>query len=60
MAVKRGPRRHRFNEDVEAGDYLGRKWCLDCPLPEDNEAHDIPEVSDEQRQHEARRLGEDP
>ena len=51
-------RRHLF---VAAGvtDWSGRQVaCRDCPLPQDNEIHEVPELSDEHRAAVARRVGE--
>lgn len=50
--------RHPF---VSSGvtDWRGQpRECRDCPLPRDNEIHDMPEIPPEQREAEERRLGE--
>ena len=51
-------RRHLF---VAAGvtDWSGRQVaCRHCPLPQGHEVHRVPELSDEQRAAELRRVGE--
>ena len=51
-------RRHVF---VAAGvtDWSGRQVaCRDCPLPRDNEIHEVPDVPAEVQALERRRLGE--
>lgn len=50
--------RHVF-VPAEQRDYRGRQVeCQYCPLPRDNEIHDMPEIPPEQREVEERRLGE--
>jgi len=53
-------RPHTFMPDSSATDRPGGKpRCGACGLlPESNRAHDVPEVTDEQRALDARRIGE--
>jgi hypothetical protein len=39
-------------------DWRGRPTCALCPLPKDNEIHEVPAVPKEVRDVEAARLGE--
>lgn len=50
---RRGPVRHVYVDDPEWEGY-----CLGCHLPERNAIHDVPERTDEDREHEQRRTGE--
>lgn len=34
------------------------RWCRDCPLPERNQIHDVPERDNEEREAENRKVGE--
>lgn len=50
--------RHPFAPSGET-DWLGRAvHCANCPLPPDNEIHELPAVSDDQRQADKRRTAE--
>lgn len=54
MAKRRnGPTRHVFVEDPDWDDV-----CFACKLPPGNAIHDVPRRTDEQREHEARKVGE--
>lgn len=58
MKTVRPKKRHQFVEDVEMRDPRNnQQWCL-CGLPADNEVHEIPRRTDDERAHEARRMGE--
>ena len=51
-------RRHVFAEDPDARDpRTGQQWCM-CGLPSDNDVHQLPGRSDEEREAEMRRMGE--
>lgn len=51
-------RRHTF-QPSEATDWRGQPAeCTACPLPADNEIHDVQQPTDEQMAAERRRLGE--
>lgn len=39
-------------------DHRGRRICQDCGSTEDATVHRVPERSDDERQHESRRVGE--
>jgi len=44
--------------DDGTSDHHGDGRCADCGLPKANRSHRLPDVSDEQRAAEARRVGE--
>ena len=49
---------HMFVDDPEARDPHSRQqWCM-CGLPAENDKHRLPQRSDADRAHEARRIGE--
>jgi hypothetical protein len=51
-------RKHVFIDDPAVQDpRTGQQWCL-CGLPADNAIHDLPRRSDDEREAEARRMGE--
>ena len=57
--MRRGPTRHMFVEDPDNVDPIDRmQWCSRCNLPAQNSVHQLPDVSEEQRDNEARRTGE--
>lgn len=57
--VRRGnPTRHHFAHDGDEPDARGVRWCATCNLAETNAIHEMPETTEEQREHEARRVGE--
>ena len=41
-----------------APDHRGQRPCLHCPLPRGNAVHQVPEVDDEVKAVEARKVGE--
>ena len=48
-----GPTRHHPTEDpTDPG------WCTTCNLKITNAIHDVPQRTDEQREHEARKVGD--
>lgn len=49
---------HLFQPDDSATDWRGQPGCALCPLPKGHEIHRLPEVPDEVRKAEARRVGE--
>lgn len=54
-----GPTRHVFVEDPEWSDpHMDEYYCRTCRLRRENAIHDLPQRTDEQREHEARRTGE--
>lgn len=54
-----GPVRHVFVEDPEWSDPATDLYvCRECRLVKANAVHDLPEIGDEQREHEARKVGE--
>lgn len=56
---RNGPTRHLFVEDPEWSDPgSGLYACKVCRLSPGNAIHDLPEVTEEQRAHERRRIGE--
>lgn len=51
-------RRHHFALDPDSGpDHRGEYRCL-CTLPFGNEIHEVSGRTEEERQHEARKVGE--
>lgn len=54
---RNGPTRHPFVEDTDDPDPLWDR-CLRCSLPRQNEIHDLPERTDEERATTARMVGE--
>lgn len=48
---------HLYLDDATV-DHRGNGRCVTCGLPQSNRLHELPERSDEQREHEARRMGE--
>lgn len=58
VGVKTRTRRHVFVDDPQMRDpRTGQQFCL-CGLPTDNQIHDLPGRSDEEREAEMRRMGE--
>lgn len=54
----RARRTHMFVDDPELRDErTGEQWCL-CGLPADNEIHTLQRRRDDERDAEARRIGE--
>jgi hypothetical protein len=52
-------RPHTFLPDPGATDQPdGEPRCVACELPRRHRSHDVPERTDEEREHEARRMGE--
>ena len=49
---------HMFVDDPEARDPHSRQQYCMCGLPADNAAHTLPRRHDDEREHEARRMGE--
>lgn len=49
--------RHVFVAD-DTATWDGKAGCARCPLPERHEIHQMPEQTQEQTDHEARRIGE--
>lgn len=59
MKTMKVKNRHHFAEDPAMRDgRTGQQWCL-CGLPADNVIHRLPDRSDEEREHERRRMGGD-
>jgi hypothetical protein len=51
------PPRHVYRDDGTR-DVWGHGRCQECGTPRSNERHEVPERSDEERETEARRVGE--
>ena len=58
--MTRGPTRHPFVEDVpsDTDPATGVQYCGRCHLPASNAIHDLPERSEQEREHEQRRIGD--
>lgn len=59
--MRREPKRHHFTHAAPpVVDLLGVEWCGQpgCGLPERNTVHDVPQRTDEEREADARRIGE--
>lgn len=48
---------HLFTDDG-APDHRGDTRCADCGLPKANRSHVLPQRTDDERKHEARKVGE--